>query len=110
MVLPQKQACEQTCSSKNVGTVPCEVCRTSPLAEMQRSPQAKRAQQFPGGNTAGVQPAFLLLQACRQLAVWQCLYWQPGSIMGVAVQHEAIMLCSSPVDIIVTVWLESLQP
>lgn len=53
----------------------CRVLRASPLAKMQCSPQAKRTQQLPGGDTTGVQPALLLLQACPQLAVWQCLYW-----------------------------------
>ena len=67
----------------------------SPLAKVRRGPDAKSAQQVPGGNAAGVQPALLLLHGRPQLSIRQRLDWQQRSIMRVAVQDKAIVLCST---------------
>ena len=85
--------CSQRIAYKGVSS--CQVDRASPLAKLQSSPDAKCTQQVPGGNAAGVQPALFLLQASPQLTVLQRLNWQQGGIMGVAIQHKAVMLCSS---------------
>lgn len=73
----------------------------SPLAALRCSPDTQGFQEGPGGNAAGVQPAVFLLHSFLQLAVWQRLNRQQGSVMRIALQDKAIVLCNCQTPVII---------